>query len=59
VWIHLAQDREWWWALVNTPMNPQVLMPQLVSFQNKLFSVIFYFHFDSETKTSLCNLFTH
>jgi hypothetical protein len=20
-WIHLAQDRDWWWALVNTVMN--------------------------------------
>jgi hypothetical protein len=20
-WIHLAQDRDWWWAVVNTVMN--------------------------------------
>jgi hypothetical protein len=20
-WIHLDQDRDWWWALVNTVMN--------------------------------------
>jgi hypothetical protein len=20
-WIHLAQDRNWWWALVNMVMN--------------------------------------
>jgi hypothetical protein len=25
-WIHLAQDRAWWWALVNTVMN--FLVPQ-------------------------------
>jgi hypothetical protein len=23
-WIHLAQDREQWWALVNTVMNLRV-----------------------------------
>jgi hypothetical protein len=23
-WIHLAQDRDRWWALVNTVMNLQV-----------------------------------
>jgi hypothetical protein len=23
-WTHLAQDMEWWWALVNTVMNLQV-----------------------------------
>jgi hypothetical protein len=23
-WIHLAQDRDQWWALVNTVMNLQV-----------------------------------
>jgi hypothetical protein len=23
-WIHLAQDRNWWWALVNTVMNLRV-----------------------------------
>jgi hypothetical protein len=27
-WIQLAQDRDWWWALVNTVMNLQVLAPQ-------------------------------
>jgi hypothetical protein len=26
-WIHLAQDRDWWWALVNTVMNLQVQAP--------------------------------
>jgi hypothetical protein len=30
-WIHLVQDRDWWWALVNMVMNPQILAPQLVS----------------------------
>jgi hypothetical protein len=23
-WIHLVQDRDWWWALVNMIMNLQV-----------------------------------
>jgi hypothetical protein len=23
-WIHVAQDRDRWWALVNTVMNPRV-----------------------------------
>jgi hypothetical protein len=23
-WIHLAQDRDQWWAVVNTVMNPRV-----------------------------------
>jgi hypothetical protein len=27
-WIHLAQDRDWWWVLVNTVMNPWVLALQ-------------------------------
>jgi hypothetical protein len=27
-WIHLAQDRDRWWALVNTVMNLRVLAPQ-------------------------------
>jgi hypothetical protein len=27
-WIHLAQDRDWWRALVNVVMNLQVLMPR-------------------------------
>jgi hypothetical protein len=26
-WIHLAQDGDWWRALVNTAMNPRVLGP--------------------------------
>jgi hypothetical protein len=26
-WIHLAQDRDRWWAVVNMVMNPQVLVP--------------------------------
>jgi hypothetical protein len=26
-WIHLAQDRDWWQALVNMVMNLQVLAP--------------------------------
>jgi hypothetical protein len=30
-WIHLAQDRDRWQALVNAVMNLQVLAPQLVS----------------------------
>jgi hypothetical protein len=27
-WSHLAQDRDWWWAVVNMMMNLQVLAPQ-------------------------------
>jgi hypothetical protein len=27
-WIHLAQDRDWWWAVVNTVMNLCVLAPR-------------------------------
>jgi hypothetical protein len=27
-WIHLAQDRDWWWAVVNMVMNLWVLAPQ-------------------------------
>jgi hypothetical protein len=27
-WIHLAQDRDWWRALLNTAMNSHVLAPQ-------------------------------
>jgi hypothetical protein len=27
-WIHLAQDRDHWWAVVNSVMNLQVLAPQ-------------------------------
>jgi hypothetical protein len=27
-WIHLAQDKDRWRALVNAVMNPQVLAPQ-------------------------------
>jgi alpha-glucosidase (family GH31 glycosyl hydrolase) len=27
-WIHLAQDRDCWWALVNAVMNLQVLALQ-------------------------------
>jgi hypothetical protein len=26
-WIQLAQDRDWWWALVNTVMNLRILAP--------------------------------
>jgi hypothetical protein len=28
IWIHLAQDRDRWWALVNVVMNLRVLAPQ-------------------------------
>jgi hypothetical protein len=27
-WIHLAQDRDCWWALVNVVMNLRVLAPR-------------------------------
>jgi hypothetical protein len=27
-WIHLAQGRDQWWAIVNTLMNLRVLVPQ-------------------------------
>jgi hypothetical protein len=27
-WIRLAQDRDWWQAVVSTVMNLQVLVPQ-------------------------------
>jgi hypothetical protein len=27
-WIHLAQDRDCWWAFLNAVMNLQVLVPQ-------------------------------
>jgi hypothetical protein len=27
-WIQLAQDRDWWWALVDTVMKVWVLAPQ-------------------------------
>jgi hypothetical protein len=37
-WIQLAQNRELWWALVNTVMNFRVLAPQslmyLLSYEN-------------------------
>jgi hypothetical protein len=26
-WIKLAQDRDWWWALVDTAMNLRVVAP--------------------------------
>jgi hypothetical protein len=26
-WIHLAQDMDWWWAVLNVVMNLWVLMP--------------------------------
>jgi hypothetical protein len=25
-WIHLAEDRDWWWAVVNTVMNLWVIV---------------------------------
>jgi hypothetical protein len=28
-WIHLAQDRDRWWAVVNAVMNLHVLMPEV------------------------------
>jgi hypothetical protein len=27
-WIRLAQDRDWWWTVVNTAMNLRVLAPE-------------------------------
>jgi hypothetical protein len=27
-WIQLAQDRSWWWAIVNVVMNHWILVPQ-------------------------------
>jgi hypothetical protein len=27
-WIHLAQDKGWWRAVVNTVMKPRVLAPR-------------------------------
>jgi hypothetical protein len=26
-WIQMAQDKDWWWALVNMVMNLCVLVP--------------------------------
>jgi hypothetical protein len=28
-WIRLAQDRDWWWAVVSAVMNLLVLAPQI------------------------------
>jgi hypothetical protein len=28
VWIHLAQDRDRWWAVMNAVMNLRVLAPR-------------------------------
>jgi hypothetical protein len=28
-WIRLAQDREWWWAVVSAVMNLRVLAPRI------------------------------
>jgi hypothetical protein len=30
-WMYLAQDREQWWALVNTVMNPVVTFRRGIS----------------------------
>jgi hypothetical protein len=27
-WIHVAENRDWWWAVVNAVMNLQILMPR-------------------------------
>jgi hypothetical protein len=27
-WIRLAQDRDWWWAVVSAVMNLRVLEPR-------------------------------
>jgi hypothetical protein len=27
-WIHLAQDRDWWWAVMNVVINLWVLVPR-------------------------------
>jgi hypothetical protein len=31
-WIHLAEARDWWWAVVNAMMNLWVLAPQIYLF---------------------------
>jgi hypothetical protein len=28
-WIHVAQDRDRWWAVVSAVMNPRVLAPRI------------------------------
>jgi hypothetical protein len=37
-WIQLAQDRDWWWALVNTVMKLRVLAPRSYKKRSKIFT---------------------